>query len=119
MAPESQSNKGQNSDILSHEELLEYLAKSIIARKETSHQPLKHLFVAIDGFPGSGKSTLARDLAAYLEQQGQANINIELDHFAFPRSIRWISDYIPGQQFFNLYAHLEVFDECVVTPLEA
>jgi uridine kinase len=113
------ADKTQDVVTLPRPQLLDYLAQVILTHKSTHNLTQKHTFVAIDGFPLAGKSTLSRELTAQLQQLGQPCIDIELDDFAYPRTIRWIADYISGQEFFDLYARLDDFKDCVVAPLKA
>jgi uridine kinase len=121
IATQSKTTPDQDRDVvtLSRPQLLDYLSKLILEHKSTDSVARKHTFVAVDGFPLVGKSTLSQALTAKLQQLGQPCIDIELDDFAYPRTIRYLADHISGQEFFNLYARINDFTDCVVAPLKA
>lgn len=67
--------------------VIETLADTLV--KGSLALPYSVLRVAVTGITASGKSTFAEELTQILKRRGQSCININVDHFHNPRSIRY------------------------------
>lgn len=97
--------------------VLETIADILVERANTL--PSRVLRVAVTGITASGKSTLAEELAQTLTRRGQTCINIAVDDFHNPRSVRYRRGReSPEGYYFDAYNYL-LLRKLVLDPLGA
>jgi len=98
---------------MDQEELLSFLARTIIGRR-IEGRPLK---VAIDGRCGAGKSVLADELGALIRAQGFQVLRPSVDGFHHPRERRYRQGEYSARGYFEDAFDCEAVVESLLQPL--
>lgn len=93
-------------------ELLDRLAGVIEAT--TVPHPLR---VAVDGPPAAGKTMLADELAVVLRARGREVIRASIDHFMFPRAVRYRHSRISPESCYRDSFDYDALRQVLLDPL--
>ena len=92
---------------------------AVLADRVERVRPAAVALVAIDGVDEAGKTTLARELSAAIEKRGRAVVEVSIDAFHQPSTIRYRQGRESDEGYYRDSFDLDRFREFVLEPLEA